>query len=128
MQIWVQRDPQKTTKFWGAYGYVSCFLIGDHTPWSRKSGTLGKITPLENNGPGFGAFQVGARYSYADFNDKDILGGKGSSVTLGAHWWMNPNSRIQFNYIHGKITNRLTGSGIVSGSYDIVGTRFMVFF
>lgn len=128
MQIWVQRDPQKTTKFWGAYGYVSYFLTGDYTPWSRKTGTLGKITPRENTGPGFGAFQVGARYSYADFNDLDIRGGKGSSVTLGANWWMNPNSRIQFNYIHGTITNRLTGLGILSGSYDIVGTRFMVFF
>lgn len=124
MQVWVERNPQTTTKFWGAYGYVSYFLTGDYTPWDRKSGTLGKMAPRENAGPGWGAFQVAARYSYADFNDRDIMGGKGSSLALGANWWLNPNSRIQFNYIHGKITNLATGTG----SYDILGTRFMVFF
>lgn len=128
MGVRVGRDPGPTTQFWGAYGYVSYFLTGEHIPWDRKSGTLGKMKPNRNAGPGRGAWQVGVRYSYADFNDKDILGGEGKSVAFGLNWWWNPNSRLQFNYIHGRIDNRAISTGLTSGSYDILGTRLMVFF
>jgi len=131
MQVWMKRDPQATTLFWGAYGYAAYFLTGEHIPWDRKVGTLGKMKPNHNtaSGSGWGALQVGVRYSYADFNNKDILGGVGHSMTFGLNWWWNPNTRIQFNYIHGQIDDRAVGlAGPTSGSYDILGTRLMVFF
>ena len=127
----MRRDPQATTLFWGAYGYAAYFLTGEHIPWDRKIGTLGKMKPNHNtaSGSGWGALQVGVRYSYADFNNKDILGGVGHSMAVGLNWWWNPNTRIQFNYIHGQIDDRAVGlAGPTSGSYDILGTRLMVFF
>ena len=69
---WVERDGAPTAYFWGAYGYASYFLTGEHIPWDRKTGTLGKVKPFENffmvdtcdgcSGGGWGAWQVAARY------------------------------------------------------------------
>ncbi len=126
-----------TLQFDGGYMYVSYFLTGEHMPWERKSGTLGRIKPFENfwrvrdcDGcvqRGLGAWQVAARYSYADFTDEDILGGVGSSFTAGLNWYWNPNARMQFNYIYGTIDERSV-AGQTGGDYQIIGTRFMVDF
>ena len=75
---------------------------------------------------GLGAWQVAARYSYADFNSFDIFGGKGESLTLGLNWYWNPYARVQFNYIHGTIED--SSAPGIGGDYDIVGVRFMVDF
>ena len=76
---------------------------------------------------GLGAWQLAARYSYADFTDENILGGVGSSFTAGLNWYWNPNARMQFNYIYGSIDERSV-AGQTGGDYQIIGTRFMVDF
>ena len=140
--IWLDRDagfgPQ--VKLWGAYFYASYFLTGEHMPWSRSSGCLARPKPFENFflvnrccggvGGGWGAWQVAARYSYADFVDEDILGGIGESLTIGLNWYWTPNARMQFNWINGRILdNGVTRAPqVLSGNYDIIGTRFMVDF
>jgi len=145
-QVNVQRTggaPDLT--FNGYYVYASYWLTGEHTPWERTSGTLGRTKPFENfflvnrcnggHGGGIGAWQVAARYSYADFTDDDIFGGIGNSATLGVNWWWTPYSRVQFNYIYGTIDQRAAVGGAplapglpTSGDYTIFGTRFMVDF
>lgn len=126
--------------FWGGYAYVAYFLTGEHMPWERDSGTLGRPKPFENffmvdrctggHGGGWGAWQIAARYSYADFSNNDILGGVGNSVTLGLNWYWNPNARVQFNYLHGWIADHapVTAAMLTEGEYDIVGMRAMVDF
>ena len=125
--------------FWGWYGYASYFLTGEHMPWKRSSGTLDRIKPFENfflvdtlcngSGGGWGAWQLAARYSYADFVSNDINGGIGESVTLGLNWYWTANARMQFNYIHGRVKNANEDLGLaVGGKYDILGARFMVDF
>ena len=133
--MFMQRDSGfKNLFLHGGYAYVSYFLTGEHIPWERKTGTLGRVKPFENFflvdrcdgsvGRGWGAWQVAARYSYADFVDQDIVGGVGESVTLGLNWHWNANTRLQMNYIMGEIKNN---SGL-SGDYDIIGARFMIDF
>ncbi|MCH2211096.1 MAG: OprO/OprP family phosphate-selective porin [Fuerstiella sp.] len=122
----------------GGYVYASYFLTGEHMPWNRKNGTLNRVKPFENfflvdrcdggSGTGWGAWQVAARYSYADFNDQNIFGGVGESLTLGLNWLWNANTRIQFNYINGTINDRAVGGQLTGGDYDIFGTRFMIDF
>ncbi len=121
-------------QFHGGYLYASYLLTGEHESWNRKTGTIGRVKPFENffavrdcegnTKRGLGAWQVAVRYSYADFTDRDILGGVGTSTTWGLNWWWNPYTRWQLNYINGNIDKGVGGIG----DYDIVGLRFMVDF
>ena len=137
--------------FHGGYVYAAYWLTGEYTPWSRKSGTLGRTKPNENffcvkdccggHGFGLGAWQIAARYSYADYTDDNVFGGVAESLTFGLNWWWNDHARMQFNYIRGRITegkeatNLESGNDEVvvfgeggSGDYDIFGARFMIDF
>ena len=140
---WVARgDGNSDVHFWGGYGYISYFLTGEHMPWDRKTGQLGRPKPFQNfflvntcdddcvDG-GWGAWQIAGRYSYLNMNDEDISGGEGSAFTLAVNWYWNPNSSLQFNYIHGEITgatNSRSPTIARSGNYDILGARFRVDF
>ena len=136
LQTNVERDNAvgRDVGFGGGYVQVAYFLTGEHTPWVRKTGTLGRVKPFENffsvrdgegnRAMGLGAWQVAARYSYADLQDEDITGGKGESLTLGLNWWWNPNARMQLNYLVGEIERE----PIASGDYQILGLRCMVDF
>ena len=137
MNSWVARGQgSPNVSFWGGYVYASYFLTEDHMPWSRKSGTLSRIKPSTELGKsGWGAWQVAARLSYGDFTDQDIMGGVGKSVTLGLNWYWNSHARLQLNYIHGRLDDRVATSASpppatfpVSGDYDILGLRLMVDF
>jgi phosphate-selective porin OprO/OprP len=121
--------------FSGYYSQVSYFLTGEHRTWKRKTGTLDRVKPLENffvvcdcDGQlqrGWGAWELAARYSYADLSDGDVLGGEGESLTLGLNWYWNAYARMQFNYINGEISNTAGGQ---DGDYEIFGVRMMVDF
>jgi phosphate-selective porin OprO/OprP len=138
--VWLGRDPGsgRDLHFHGGYVYVSYFLTGEHMPWDRKSGTLARMIPFENFflvdtccdgvSAGRGAWQIAARWSYADLTDDNIEGGVGQSGTLGLNWYWNAYTRMQFNYIYGDIRQHVPVDGFTSGVYQIVGTRFMVDF
>jgi phosphate-selective porin OprO/OprP len=138
--VWMSRTNDSDLYFHGAYGYVSYFLTGEHIPWERDSGTLGRVKPFENFflvdrccggvSSGLGAWEIAARLSYADFNDDNIFGGRGNAVTFGLNWYWNPNARMQFNYIAGNIDDRRVSGfpGLQDGNYTIFGTRFMIDF
>jgi phosphate-selective porin OprO and OprP len=138
--VWVNRDfGGEDVNFNGGYCYVSYFLTGEHMPWDRKSGTLARIVPFQNfwmvnrcdgcRESGWGAWQIAARYSKADYSDENIFGGVGESFTFGLNWYWNANARMQFNYINGKINDRtVDGTPDVFGDYDIYGVRWMVDF
>ncbi len=145
MNNWVQREDASGNDlhFFGGYMYISYFLTGEHIPWNRGLGILGRVTPHENfmfsdvcrgkGGRGLGAWQVAVRYSYADLNDDDIYGGIGESTTMALNWHWNSHARMQVNYIVGRIVDHRTalnagGTAILSGDYQIVGTRFIIDF
>ena len=120
--------------FEGYYGQVSYFLTGEHRPWDRQTGTLGRVIPFENFfivrdcdcnvQRGWGAWEVAARYSFADLTDQDIIGGEGESFTFGLNWYWNPYARMQFNYLTGDIDRGAAGFG----DYEAFGVRMMVDF
>ncbi len=140
---WMQRD--NTTPrtgpdlfFHGAYVYVAYMLTGEHVPYNRKSGTIGRVKPFENfflvdrcNGEscgGWGAWQLALRYSYLDLTDQDIAGGIEHNVTAGLVWYFNANSSMQFNAIYGDIRGRAPASGFTDGHFTAIGTRLRVNF
>lgn len=119
-------------QFHGGYLMLAHFLTGEHMPWDRKTGTIGRPRPLgsESGGRG-GAWQVAARYSYADFSDEDISGGVGKALTLGLNWYWNANARLQLNYSTGSISDRnldVGGTIYSDGDYQTLGMRLMMDF
>lgn len=121
-------------RFSGGYVQASYFLTGEHIPWNRNTGTIGRIKPYENffsvcdcDGfvqRGMGAWQIAARYSYADFSDQNIDGGRGQATSLALNWYWNAYARLQMNYMIGDIESATT----VAGDYQIFGARFMIDF
>ncbi|QDU90655.1 Phosphate-selective porin O and P [Pirellulimonas nuda] len=140
--VWLNRDGENL-QYQGGYAYVSYFLTGEYMPWDRETGTLDRVVPYENffivddcegcRRCGLGAWQVAARYSYADFSDGDLpgavgQGGVGSAMTLALNWYWNPYAKVQLNYLYGQITdNQLNAVGsFADGDYHILGMRFAV--
>ena len=90
--------------FHGLTVQTSYFLTGEHRPYSTKSGVFKGVKPKQNfvSGGGLGAWEVAARYSYLDLTGSQLGSGarKLQDFTAGVNWYLNPNLRISFNYIH----------------------------
>jgi phosphate-selective porin OprO and OprP len=110
--------PPGVTQFTqSAYVEALYFLTGEHRVFNRQIPGFGRVVPYENfwlvkdnhGGPylGRGAWQVGARYSWIDLADQGVLGGNNTigsaqSLTLGLNWFLNPNTKVQWNYTYEK--------------------------
>lgn len=139
-KVWLDRTAGSELEFDGAYAYISYFLTGEHIPWNRKNGTIGRVEPFEEfyllsnrcgTKRGMGAWQIAARWSYADFSDQDILGGEGESITAGLNWYMTTFASMQFNYIYGEIKDNDFNAPAGApnfGNYHILGTRLRMDF
>lgn len=138
LQTKVERQPAfgPNVTFKGLYTQFAYVLTGEHHPWDRKTGTLGRLKPFENffmvrdcdgcRQKGMGAWEVAFRYSHADLNDDNVLGGDADSYTFGMNWYWNSNARMQFNYILGDLHSGAGAAG--QGNYQIAGVRMMVDF
>jgi phosphate-selective porin OprO/OprP len=71
-------------------------------------------------GPGFGAWEVGVRYSYIDLSNKAIRAGRLDALTVGLNWYMNANAKIQWNY---DLTHRGDTNTVAQGTIHAFGTR-----
>ncbi len=117
-----------TVLYSGGYVEVLYFLTGEYRHYLREAGVFDRIVPKRNafwvkgkdgkpNEKGPGAWQLGLRYNYLNLNDKGIEGGVLNDITLGLNWFINPNSKFQWNY---SVTNRRSpGSpGVAGGQSD----------
>ena len=107
---------------YGWYAEALYFLTGEHREYEKKSGVFGRVIPHDNLGSkcGCGALQVGARYSMANLSDSGMDGGRVDDVTLGLNWFLNPNMKVQSNYVY---TTRDTQAGPGGGDYSGFGMR-----
>jgi phosphate-selective porin OprO/OprP len=89
-------------------GYVEAlyFLTGEHQDYIKREGVFGRVIPRNDyhwnktdHFQGCGAWQIGIRFSYLDLNDKAIQGGQIYDWTAGLNWYLNPNMKVQLNYI-----------------------------
>lgn len=138
-QVWLDRSGAPDLQFHGGYGYISYFLTGEHVPWNRRTGILGRVRPFENfflidrccggTGGGWGAWQVALRYSYADFANRDIRGGDAESLTLGLNWYWTDCAKMQLNWIYGEIQDNdlnAAPNAPTFGHFQVVGARFLI--
>ena len=134
MNLWLDRDPARGDEIylWGAYFYVAYFLTDHFQPWNRELGIIERIEPLTPAGKcawtRCGAWQIAARWSFADLTDGNIQGGVGQSVTLALNWYWTPRTRLQFNALYGDISKHFPVDGETFGNYAIIGTRVMLDF
>ena len=89
-----------TVTFPGFYTQAAYILTGEVRPYNKVAGVLGRIKPDRPWGPdGWGAWEIAGRYSYLDLNQGGIGGGRMSNYTAGLNWYINSNTKFQFNYI-----------------------------
>ncbi len=107
------------------------FLTGEHREYERKQGVFGRVKPHDNFHwrNGIGAWQVGARYTRTDLRDTGIDGGQLQDVTLGLNWFLNPNMKIQTNYVWADGDAPTIGPARgLNGTAHGVGTRLAIDF
>ncbi|GAB6185462.1 OprO/OprP family phosphate-selective porin [Thermopirellula anaerolimosa] len=102
--------------FHAAYVQMSYFLTGEHRPYDRKKGAFSRVKPFENffrvrtcDGNiemGKGAWELAYRYSWLDLDDADagVFGGNSSDHTVGVNWYLNPYTRLMFNYVYAQVS------------------------
>jgi len=84
------------------YAYISYFLTKEHRPYKNSYSGFSRVKPIHNfdNGKGWGAFEVAFRISSFDLTDANQ--GKLNDLTFGLNWYLNPNTRIMYNYVDSK--------------------------
>ncbi len=91
------------SNFHGYYVSGSYFLTGEQRNYRVSEGRFRGIKPKRNfnsSQGGMGAWEVGLRYSSLDLNHGPVSGGRLNDFTFGLNWYLNPNARVMWNYIH----------------------------
>jgi len=107
----------------------SYFLTGEHRPYKASQGTFSRVKPTNDFGAdGNGAVEVTARYSMTDLNDgTTVMGGELNNLTGGINWYLNPHTRVMFNYVHSELDK--SGATLSDeGSLDAFLVRFQLDF
>jgi len=115
------------------YVYVSYILTGEHRNYKLKNGAFGGVRPKRNflsrDGVfGLGAWEILFRHGSVDLDDELISGGELNGYTFGLNWYLNPNTRIMFNYVRADLDDDNTEFGKKKGgNADIAQFRFNIF-
>jgi len=83
---------------------ASYFLTGENRRYDKTYGRFGRVVPESDfidSERGTGAWEIAARCSRLDLDDRGILsGGVMSNYTVGVNWYLTPSIRVLSNYIH----------------------------
>lgn len=108
----------------GQYANFMWMVTGEQYADHYRNGSFGKTDPYRNYAPdhgGWGAWEIGLRYSRLDAGDLNSDAPVGvlknaagfatgmHSMTLGLKWIMNPNTRMLFNYSHSRYDQATAG-------------------
>jgi phosphate-selective porin OprO/OprP len=86
---------------------------------------------------GWGAWEIAARYSVVDLNDRlgfadGVAGGKQEVFTAGLNWYVNRNVRFMLNYLHGTVDRSSVVVGALNNNngstFDALAMRTQVAF
>ncbi len=112
----------------GYYLQASYFLTGETRAYNKAGGYIAGLKPDTNafaKDGGNGAWELGLRYSSIDLTDSGLDEGELSDVTVGVNWYLNPNTRLMFNYIAADLTPTDPGD---DGQTDIFLVRWQIAF
>lgn len=105
----------------GFYMFSSYFLTGENRQYLPRDGTFGMtrvrrpflcLKDKHQLGRGPGAWELTARFAYADFANANIppqnglkVGDNEAETTLGVNWYLNDYARLMFNYVHAVVVD-----------------------
>jgi len=94
------------------YAYISYFLTKESRPYKSSYGGFSRVKLLHNfdNNKGWGALELAVRFSSFDLSDANQ--GKLNDLTFGLNWYLNPYTRIMYNFVSGD--NSLNNSKITA--------------
>jgi phosphate-selective porin OprO/OprP len=100
--VFADADVASSANFRGYYAQASYFLTGEHRRYKPSEGAFSRVKPKEKfrYGGGPGAWEVALRYSGLDLDDSTLTGDKLHDITAGLNWYLNPNTRVMWNYVH----------------------------
>jgi phosphate-selective porin OprO/OprP len=85
--------------FSGYHASATWVLTGEMRPYNKKSGILGAVPVAKTvNQGGWGALELGARYSSIDLTDGLVDGGEMDIWSLGVKWKLTPVFVVDLNY------------------------------
>lgn len=117
------------------YADLNWLVTGESWADSYKSGVYGRVKPKRNfdDKDGWGAFELGLRYSKFDASDfKSMLKPSTATTsftsetdawTAGAKWLLNPNARLVLNYVHTRFDTPIKVNGKQDDNEDAVLLR-----
>lgn len=125
-----QGTPRGTLFYQGAYVELLYFLTGETRAYDRRNAVFDRVIPrrdfnIWSSECGWGAWQVGLRYGYLDFQSKGANGATLNDIVLGLNWFLNPNAKLQWNLAIDHRESTPTGS---SGWTYIFGGRVAIDF
>lgn len=127
----VNADKFNNPQFNGYYAYVSYFITGEYRNYDTSMGVFTRVSPNRNfnlaNG-GWGAWEVAVRYSNLNLNDALVAGGEENNVSAGLNWYLNPNVRTMFNYVHTNVSDRKTTQTVTDANADVFESRLQLNF
>ena len=108
MEAHLQRDHGlPSLRFRGWYGYASWMLTGESRAYRESNATFGPVVPNASwNGHGGGALELGVRLSTTNLNDRDVVGGKETNLTVGVNWYLDKSVRLSANIVHALDLNK----------------------
>lgn len=113
------------------YASLNWLVSGETFTSTYKDGMFGRLRPKQDfvwGGEGWGALQLGARYSKFDGGDfvstnatgtGKLASGRSNAFdawTIGANWVLTPYVRVIANYVHTHFDTPVTTTATVSGS------------
>ena len=114
----VDQPDNPTATLWGFYTQAAYLLTGESHPYDRTFAVLDRLKPFESffrsraNGQicqGWGAWELAARLSHINLNSYNIRGGHMTDFTFGINWYLNPYSKMVFNYVNSNPNTPLHG-------------------
>ena len=108
----------------GGYHFAASYsLTGEVRPYDRRGGVFGALPVARDiNEGGFGAVELGLRWSVLDLTDQGIDGGQMEVAKAAVNWWATSTFFVSFNYHY--IWNQV---GDLNGRSDGVVIRLMIF-
>jgi len=123
----------------GGYLSISHYLTGEKFGYKngKPSRSAVPLNKFESGKPGWGAWQIGARFEFlkADqrlldqgYVDSTLYTDKTYGYTLGVNWYPNEMVRLMLNYYHIKFDDTITVSGKQINDENVILSRFEIVF